>query len=76
MSWREEQRQGRTPPQVRRAAAARSSGRLSGSSFLVMQKTFVEHLLCVNSVQSTEDVLGNREAKSRAYWQVTETDEK
>lgn len=55
---------------------ARNSGRRSGLLLLVIQETFIEHLLCVNSVQSTEDVLGNQEAKSRAYRQVTETDEK
>lgn len=56
VSWLQEQRRGGTSMQTRRAAAARNSGRLSGSLFLMIQEMFIEHLLCANSVQSTEDV--------------------
>lgn len=56
VSWLQEQRRGGTSMQTRRAAAARNSGHLSGSLFLMIQEMFIEHLLCANSVHSTEDV--------------------
>lgn len=47
-------------------------GRLSGALLLATQETFIEYLLGVSSVQSTEDALGNQEAKPRAYRRVTD----
>lgn len=36
----------------------------SGSLFPLIQPAFTEHLLCANSVQSTEDISGNQQAKA------------
>lgn len=36
----------------------------SGSLFPLIQEAFTEHLLCANSVQSTEAISGNQQAKA------------